>query len=347
MRSGDFKVSYAEDIRVLQTNFIKICIGIFILLLIAFVLIADNYFIYLINLAAIATIGSLGLNLLTGFTGQISIGHAGFLAIGAYCSAILTSKCGFPFLVAMPVAGAISTVAGLLVGIPSLRLKGLYLAITTFAFGFIVEHVANSWSSLTNGSQGMVVPPVEIFGVAFDTDRGFFFIVFPITAFAIIFARNLIRSRPGRAWIAIRDQDIAAQAIGISLLWYKLSSFAVSSFYAGIAGALFAHYLMYIGPGHFELLVSVQYLAMIIVGGLGSVLGSIFGAIFMTLLPEILKFLPDLLRSRCPLIVERFADINLILYGLIIILFILKEPKGLHGIWNDVKVYWRNWPYTY
>ena len=347
MRSGDFKVSYAEDIRVLQTNFVKICIGIFILFLIGFVLIADNYFIYLINLAAIATIGALGLNLLTGFTGQISIGHAGFLAIGAYSSAIMTSKCSFPFLIALPVAGAITTVAGLLVGIPSLRLKGLYLAITTFAFGFIVEHVANSWSSLTNGSQGMVVPPVETFGVAFDTDRGFFFIVFPIAAFAIIFARNLIRSRPGRAWIAIRDQDIAAQAIGISLLWYKLSSFAVSSFYAGIAGALFAHYLMYIGPGHFELLVSVQYLAMIIVGGLGSVLGSIFGAVFMTLLPEILKFLPDLLRGSCPVIVERFADINLILYGLTIILFILKEPKGLYGIWNDVKVYWRNWPYTY
>jgi branched-chain amino acid transport system permease protein len=347
MRSGDFKVSYAEDIRVFQTNFIKICIGIFILFLIAFVLIADNYFIYLINLAAIATIGSLGLNLLTGFTGQISIGHAGFLAIGAYSSAILTSKCSFPFLVALPVAGAITTVAGLLVGIPSLRLKGLYLAITTFAFGFIVEHVANSWSSLTNGSQGMIVPPVEIFGVTFDTDRSFFFTVFPITAFAIIFARNLIRSRPGRAWIAIRDQDIAAQAVGISLLWYKLSSFAVSSFYAGIAGALFAHYLMYIGPGHFELLVSVQYLAMIIVGGLGSVLGSIFGAIFITLLPEILKFLPDLLRGSYPVIVEKFADINLILYGLIIILFILKEPKGLYGIWNDIKVYWRNWPYTY
>ena len=347
MRSGDFKVSYAEDIRVLQTNFIKICIGIFISCLIAFVLIAENYFIYLINLAAIATIGSLGLNLLTGFTGQISIGHAGFLAIGAYSSAILTSKCSFPFLIALPVAGAITTVAGLLVGIPSLRLKGLYLAITTFAFGFIVEHVANSWSSLTNGSQGMVVPPVEIFGVPFDTDRRFFFVVFPLTAFAIVFARNLIRSRPGRAWIAIRDQDIAAQAIGISLLLYKLSSFAVSSFYAGIAGALFAHYLMYIGPGHFELLVSVQYLAMIIVGGLGSVLGSIFGAIFMTLLPEILKFLPDLLRGSYPVIVERFADINLILYGLIIILFILKEPKGLYGIWNDIKVYWRNWPYTY
>jgi branched-chain amino acid transport system permease protein len=347
MRSGDFKASYSEDMRILETGFIKVCIGLFIVSLIAFVMIADKYFVYLINLAAIATIGSLGLNLLTGFTGQISIGHAGFLAIGAYSSAILTSKCGFPFLLALPAAGAITTFAGLLVGIPSLRLKGLYLAITTFAFGFIVEHVANTWDSLTEGSQGMVVPPVEILGQSFDTDRSFFFIVFPITAFAIIFARNLIRSKPGRAWIAIRDQDIAAQTIGINLLWYKLSSFAVSSFYAGIAGALFAHYLMYISPGHFELLVSVQYLAMIIVGGLGSILGSVFGAVFMILLPEVLKFLPDLLRGSCPVIIERFADINLILYGLIIILFILKEPKGLYGIWTDIKVYWRNWPYTY
>ena len=347
MRSGDFKVSYAEDIRVLQTHFIKICIGIFIVALIAYVLIADKYFIYLINLSAIATIGSLGLNLLTGFTGQISIGHAGFLAIGAYSSAILTSKCSFPFLLALPAAGVATIAAGLLVGIPSLRLKGLYLAITTFAFGFIVEHVANTWDSLTNGSQGMTVPPVEIFGASFDTDRSFFFIIFPLTAFAIIFARNVIRSKAGRAWIAIRDQDIAAQTIGINLLWYKLSSFAVSSLYAGIAGALFAHYLMYISPGHFELLVSVQYLAMIIVGGLGSILGSVFGAVFMILLPEVLKFLPDLLRDSHPVIVERFADINLILYGLIIILFLLKEPKGLYGIWTDIKVYWRNWPYTY
>ena len=346
MRSGDFKTSYAEDIALLQTTLIKVCIGIFVISLIGFVLIADKYSIYIINLSAIATIGSLGINLLTGFTGQISIGQAGFLAIGAYSSAILT-KSGFPFLVALPLAGLISTIAGLLVGIPSLKLKGLYLAITTFAFGFIVEHLANSWVSLTNGAQGMEVSPANIFGVNFDTDKRFFFLVFPITAFAIIFARNLVRSKPGRAWIAIRDRDIAAETIGIDLYWYKLSSFAVSSFYAGVAGGLIAHYIQYIGPTHFELLVSVQYLAMIIIGGLGSVLGSIFGAVFMTVLPEFLKILPDLLRSGYPMVAEKFADINLILYGLIIMLFVIIEPKGLNGIWNNVKIYWRMWPYTH
>jgi len=346
MRSGDFKTSYAEDIALFQTTFIKVCIGIFVIFLIGFVLIADKYTIYIINLCAIATIGSLGLNLLTGFTGQISVGHAGFLAIGAYSSAILT-KCGLPFLVALPLAGLISTIAGLLVGIPSLKLKGLYLAITTFAFGFIVEHLANSWVSLTNGAQGMVVIPANIFGANLDTDKSFFFLVFPLTAFAIVFARNLVRSKPGRAWIAVRDRDIAAETVGIDLFWYKLSSFAVSSFYAGIAGSLMAHYMQYIGPTHFELLVSIQYLAMIIIGGLGSIIGSIFGAIFMTILPEVLKLLPDLLRKSYPLVVERFADINLILYGLIIMLFVIIEPKGLNGIWNNIKVYWRMWPYSY
>ena len=346
MRSGDFKVSYKEDIAVLQTGFVKICIAFFIITLIGVVLVADNYSIYIINLCAISTIGALGLNLLTGFTGQISVGNAGFLAIGAYSSAKLV-EAGLPFLLALPAAGFIATVCGLLVGIPSLKLKGLYLAITTFAFGFIVEHVANAWVSLTNGPNGMVVVPANVFGLSFDTDRSFFLLVFPITVISVIYARNLARSKPGRAWIAIRDRDIAAETMGINLCWYKLSAFAVSSFYGGVAGALYAHYMQFIGPNHFELHLSVQYLAMIIIGGVGSILGSIFGAVFMTILPEMLKYLPDLLRESYPVVVERFADINLILYGLIIMLFVIIEPKGLNGIWNNAKTYWRMWPYTH
>ncbi len=346
MRSGDLKTSYSEDIALLETPFVKACIGLFVILLLGFVLVGDKYSIYIINLAAIATIGSLGLNLLTGFTGQIAVGHAGFLAIGAYSSAILTGH-GLPFLVALPLSGFISAGVGLLVGIPSLKLKGLYLAITTFAFGFIVEHLANSWDSLTGGAQGIAVNPASVFGICFDTDRSFFFLVFPLTVLAILFGSNLVRSKPGRAWIAIRDRDIAAETIGIDLYHYKLSSFAVSSFFGGIAGSLMAHYLQYIGPTHFSLLVSIQYLAMIVVGGLGSILGSIFGAVFMTILPELLKLLPDLLRHSCPALVDKFADINLILYGLIIMLFIIFEPGGLNAIWNRIKVYWRMWPYTH
>jgi branched-chain amino acid transport system permease protein len=346
MRSGDFKASYKEDIAILQTRFVKTCVALFLIALIGLVLIADNYLIYIINLCAIATIGAIGLNLLTGFTGQISVGHAGFLAIGAYSSAKLVGA-GVPFLLALPAAGMISTLCGLMVGIPSLKLKGLYLAITTFAFGFIVEHVANSWVSLTNGTNGMSVLPATLFGFDFDSDRRFFFLIFPLTVLAVLYARNLARSKPGRAWIAIRDRDIAAETIGIDLCWYKLSAFAVSSFYGGVTGALYAHYMLFIGPNHFELYLSVQYLAMIIIGGLGSILGSIFGAVFMTILPEILKYLPDLLRESYPLVVERFADINLMLYGLIIMLFVIIEPKGLNGIWKNTKTYWQMWPYTH
>lgn len=346
MRSGDYNTTYKEEISIFQTSFVKCCVGIFILTLVGFVLIADNYFVYIVNLCLIATIGALGLNILTGLTGQISIGHAAFLAIGAYSSAILV-KSGFPFLLALPLSGLIATVCGFVVGIPSLKLKGLYLAITTFAFGFIVEHVANMWVSLTNGANGMTVLPASIFGLSFDTDHMFFFLAFPITILAVIYARNLVRSRLGRAWIAIRDRDLAAETMGIDLCRYKLIAFALSSFYAGVAGALYAHYMQFIGPTHFELYLSVQYLAMIIIGGLGSVLGSIFGAIFMTVLPELLKYLPDLFRESCPVIVERFADINLMLYGTIIMLFVIIEPKGLFGIWNNTKVYWRMWPYTH
>jgi len=346
LRSGDFKTSYKEDIAIFQTRFVKVCIGIFIVVLIGVILMADNYFIYIVNLCAIATIGALGLNIITGLAGQISIGHAGFLAIGAYASALLL-KSGVPFLVSITIAGFITTLSGLIVGIPSLRLKGLYLAITTFAFGFVVEHLANIWVSLTNGANGMVVLPASILGLTFDSDRKFFFLVFPITVSAILYARNLVRSKVGRAWIAIRDRDIAAQTMGISLSWYKLSAFAVSSFYAGIAGALYGHYMQFIGPTHFELYLSVQYLAMIIIGGLGSVLGTIFGAVFMTILPELLKYIPDLFRQSYPVIVERFADINLVLYGMLIMLFVIVEPKGLHGIWKNIKVYWKMWPYTH
>jgi len=346
MRSGDFKTSYREDIAIFQTGFVKICVALFVIALIGVVLVSDVYIVYIINLCVIATIGALGLNLLTGFTGQISVGHAGFLAIGAYASAKLV-EAGLPFLLALPAAGLIATLCGLLVGIPSLKLKGLYLAITTFSFGFIVEHTANAWVSLTNGANGIAVLPASILGMDFETDREFFFLVFPIAVLALAYARNLVRSRPGRAWIAIRDRDIAAETMGIGLCWYKLSAFAVSSFYGGIAGALYAHYMQFIGPNHFELYLSVQYLAMIIIGGLGSILGSIFGAVFMTFLPEMLKYLPDLFRDSFPFIVERFADINLILYGLIIMLFVIIEPKGLYGIWKNIKTYWQMWPYTH
>lgn len=346
MITGDYKTSYKEDIAILQTTFVKACIAVFVVALVALVLVADNYLIYIVNLCAIATIGALGLNIITGLTGQISIGHAGFLAIGAYSSAILV-KAGVPFIFSIVMAGFITTISGFIVGIPSLRLKGLYLAITTFAFGFVVEHFANIWVSLTNGANGMVVLPASIFGLEFDTDRKFFFLVFPITILAILYARNLVRSKVGRAWIAIRDRDIAAQTIGISLSWYKLSAFAVSSFYAGISGALYGHYMQFIGPTHFELYLSVQYLAMIIIGGLGSILGTIFGAVFMTILPELLKYIPDLFRQSYPVIVERFADINLVLYGMLIMLFVIIEPKGLYGIWTNVKTYWRMWPYTH
>jgi branched-chain amino acid transport system permease protein len=347
MRCGDFKESYVKDEEIFQSLFVKFWLAVLFVFLCCFPFIANQYMLYIANMIGFAVIGAIGLNLLTGFTGQISLGHAAFIGIGGYTSAILVTRLGFSFWLSIPFAGLVAAAAGLVIGIPSLRVKGLYLCIATLAAQFIFEFIFVHWESMTKGITGINVPPPVIAGFEFNTEKRFYWITLVFTVLAVIYARNLVRSRMGRAFMAIRDRDLSAEIIGINLFRYKLSAFAISSFYAGVVGALWISYLKVITPEHFPLLLSVEYLAMIIVGGLGSVLGAIFGGIFMTLVPELLNFLSGIVKTVLPGQEAIFEPLKNVIFGMLIILFLIFEPRGLAEIWNRVKSFFRLWPFSY
>jgi branched-chain amino acid transport system permease protein len=315
MRCGDFKDTYQKDEAVFQSLFVKVWLGLFMIFLLVFPFFANEYVLYMANLIGIAIIGAHGLNLLTGFTGQISL-------------------------------GLMSALVGVVIGIPSLRIKGLYLAMATIAAQFIFEYIFLSWEAMTHGIRGINVPDPTLFGFQFDTERKFYFITLIFVVVSTLYARNLIRTRVGRAFIAIRDRDLAAELIGINLFRYKLLSFAISSFYAGVAGGLWVSFMNIVTPEHFPISLSIEYLAMVIVGGLGSVLGSIYGAIFMVLVPEILKFGTDPIKN-IPAFQHIFAPLREVVFGALIVFFLIFEPRGLSEIWRRVKNFFILWPFAY
>lgn len=346
MTSGNFKVSYEKDWALFQTLWVKVWLCILILLMLIAPLFLSRYPLSILNEMGIAAIGAIGLNLLIGYTGQISLGHAAFLAIGAYTSGLLTGKVGLPFLLSLPLSGLTAAALGMIVGIPSLRLKGLYLALGTLAFGFIVEYVLFHWD-LTQGNKGMGVPRVSLVGLVIKTERQYYYLIMVFAALAAVVAKNLVRTKIGRNLIAIRDRDIAAEAMGINLATYKIMAFAVSSFYAGVAGCLMAHYQRWIVPGNFDLSLSIAYIAMIILGGLGTILGSILGAILITGIPHGITLVTDLLKESFPALSKAMVDFKLGIFGLIIVFTLLLEPQGLFGIYRRTKVYWKTWPFKY
>jgi branched-chain amino acid transport system permease protein len=346
MRCGDFKDTYVKDDAIFQSVFVKVWLALFLAFLIVLPFFANEYVLYMANLIGIAIIGAHGLNLLTGFTGQISLGHAAFIGVGAYTSAILITRVGISFWLTIPIAGLMSAVVGVIIGVPSLRIKGLYLAIATIAAQFILDYIFITWDAMTHGIRGINVPDPEFFGFQFDTERRFYFITLFFVITGTLYARNLIRTRVGRAFIAIRDRDLAAELMGINLFRYKLMSFAISSFYAGVAGSLWVSFMNIVTPEHFPLSLSIEYLAMIIVGGLGSVLGSIFGAIFMILVPELLKFGTDFIKN-IPTFQHIFGPLREVVFGAMIIFFLIFEPRGLAEIWRRMKNFFLLWPFSY
>ncbi len=344
---GTFNTTYKQDMALFRTKFLKFWVTVFFIFLLVFPFVANVYLLSLANIIGIAVVGALGLNILTGFAGQISLGHGAFIGVGAYTSALLVMRLHIPFWFALPVAGLFTAIVGMIFGIPSLRVKGLYLAIATLAAQVIINFVMIHWSSLTKGTSGLPVDPPKLFGIVFDTDQKYYFITMIFAVLATTFAKNLQRTRVGRAFMAVRDNDLAAEIIGINLFKYKLLAFFVSSFYAGIAGALWAHYVTIITPEHFTIAESINYLAMIIIGGIGSVLGSIFGAIFMVLLPEVLRLIADALSGVYPSIGNFFSAMREVVFGLTIILFLIYEPDGLNHRWQMIKAYWKLWPFSY
>ena len=289
----------------------------------------------------------MGLNILTGFTGQISLGNAAFLAVGGYTTAALASRFDLPFLLVIPLSGLVTALVGMVFGIPSLRLKGLYLAMATLAAHFIVTFVAVHWDSITGGVNGISVPAAHLFRFELGDDRRLYYLIFPVTVLLLLFARNLFRTRVGKAFVAIRDQDISAEVMGVDVFRYKLLSFGVSSFYVGVAGSLLAYQARLISPENFPISLAIDQLGMIIIGGLGSVLGSILGAVFLTLLPEVLRLASSAMSGAFPGMVELFASIKMGVFGLTIILFLIFEPDGMAARWRTIKNYWKLYPFSY
>lgn len=347
MRCGDFKETYIKDEEIFQSLFVKYWLGLFFVFLLIFPFVANAYLLYVANMIGFAIIAAVGLNLLTGFTGQISLGHAAFAGVGGYTSAILITQLGFSFWLSLPCAGIMAALAGLIIGIPSLRVKGLYLCIATLAAQFILEFIFIHWESLTHGIRGINVPPPSLGSFLINTEKRFYFLTLLMVVLAVGYARNLVRSRVGRAFVAIRDRDLAAEIIGINLFRYKLTAFAISSFYAGVAGALWVGFIRIVTPEHFPFHLSIQYLAMIIVGGLGSVLGSIFGAVFMTLVPELLNVLAGILQETFSGATQIFIPMKEVVFGSLIVLFLIFEPRGLAEIWRRIKAFFLLWPFSY
>jgi branched-chain amino acid transport system permease protein len=343
---ANFKVNYREDTALLQNLWVKSWLVIFIVLLLLLPLLLGRYELSILIEMGIAVIGALGLNLLIGYTGQISLGQGAFVAIGAYTSGLLAGTLGFPFLVTLPLSGLMAAGLSLIVGVPSLRLKGLYLALGTLAFGFIVEYIIFHWD-LTRGDLGMAVPKIGTSGFFIETERQFFYLIMFFAVIATLVAKNLARTKIGRSFVAIRDRDTAAEAMGISLAKYKIMAFAVCAFYAGVAGSLMAYYQKWIVPGNFDISLSVAYIAMIVLGGVGTILGSILGAILITGIPHGIVYLTDSLRSTYPHLSNLVVDLKLGIFGLIIVLTLLFEPQGLVGIYRRIKVYWKTWPFKY
>src|ERR1700674_87710 len=310
-----------------------------------------QYYLSLANLVWIAVIGALGLNILVGYTGQVSIGHGAFMSVGAYTAANLATRLDSPWPVNLLAGGLMAAAVGAVVGIPSLRIKGLYLAIATLAGQLIIEWTINHVPWISGGVQASIeVPRPTFLGAQLKTQMQLYLFLLFFAALAIVGAINLTRSRIGRAFIAIRDQDIAAEIIGIDIFRYKLLAFAVSSFYAGVTGVLYTYYLGIANYEQFQINVSIDYLAMIIIGGLGSVLGSILGAIFVTLLPIATRWMlgdfGSLILSQADL-ANIIPNLRLVMFGALIVVFLALEPEGLNRLWRNILSYFRVWPFSY
>jgi branched-chain amino acid transport system permease protein len=347
MRCGDFRETYAEDMAIFESPLPRWLLGAFVALLATLPFWATSYWMDVMNRILIATIAALGLNILTGFTGQISLGNAAFLSVGAYATAYLGGRLGLPFPIVIPAAGIFTALVGMVFGVPSLRLKGLYLAVATLAAHFVIEFTVSHWESVTGGVNGTSVPAAKLGGLELAGDKKLFWLVLPLTGLFLYFAKNLFRTKVGKAFVAIRDQDISAEVMGVSVFKYKLLSFGVSSFYVGVAGSLLAYQARIISPENFPISIAIDQLGMVIIGGLGSVLGSVFGAVFVTLLPEVLRLLTGALSEEFPKLYGLFAPLKTGLFGLAIVLFLVFEPDGMAARWHKVKNYWKLYPFSY
>ncbi|MFM2209661.1 MAG: branched-chain amino acid ABC transporter permease [Burkholderiaceae bacterium] len=335
-----FKTDYDQDIRLAKHGGHVFWYGLLCLLLVAAPVLLSEYLLAQLTFILIYGIVGLGLMLLAGFTGLFSIGHAAFLGVGAYTQAVFTGM-GVPFPVALALAGLLSAAVGVVVGLPALRVKGIYLGIATLSFGFIVEEVFARWESVTGGNAGKSVGQVNIFGWVADSGTSFYFVCLVVTVICTLACINLLRSATGRAFVAIRDSEISAQSMGIHLAYYKTLSFALSAALAGIGGALYAHQIRFLSPDQFNIIQSIDLLLMVVIGGLGSIHGAFLGAIFLIGLPQAISAVKDFL----PEAIAQAPGLKAVIYGAVLIGFVLFEPMGLYGRWLKIRTYLQLFPF--
>ncbi|MEA2085705.1 MAG: branched-chain amino acid ABC transporter permease [Chloroflexota bacterium] len=344
---GTYNYSYAKDMAILRTKTHWALFIAFLILVFTAPLYFDNYLLGVANLVGITLIAAVGLNILLGYCGQLSIGHAGFIAVGAYTAAILTGTFELPFLVGLICAGLMAGLVGLIFGIPSLKVKGFYLGIATIAAQFIIIWFINHLS-ITGGFTGIAVPYASIGGFVFDTEASQFYLIMAIAVLCVFFAKNLARTRIGRAFVAIRDNDLAAEVMGINLFYYKLLAFFIGCFLAGIAGSLLAHWVGFMNAEQFSISESILYIGMVIIGGMGTALGPILGVIFIRLLQQGVMFIAPMLEAAFPALPAGFASgISPMFFGVVIVLFLILEPRGLAHRWMLFKAAYRLWPFSY
>lgn len=358
--------SYGDDLKLFRSRGSKIALAVLVLLFLAIPQNVSDFWLDVLNFAAIFAIGAIGLNLLTGYTGQVSLGHAFFLGVGAYVAAYAggPDRWDLPFVVWLPLAAVVGGVAGALIGPFALRLRGNYLAIVSLGLLFVGGHLFFNWESVTGGQNGTPVPTatvggadfgkLDLFGQTLTRQQGHFYLLWILVAVAALIAKNVVRTRPGRAMQAVRDRDLAAEVVGVGLARTKIASFALSSAFAAVAGALYGEYLQFVNadlwapPG--GLLLSIQFVAIIIVGGVGTIYGSIIGAIAVGGAPRII----ERYSSSIPFIAKSstgsgltLAQANQLLFGLLIVFFLVVEPHGLAGLWRRIKAYFAAWPFSY
>lgn len=346
--SGIYSDQYKKDMRIIKTKtqMIMSIVSLIILFILPKLPYMSGYILRLIIGASIALIICLGLNILTGYCGQLNIGQSAFVMVGAFTSALLNSKFGLPFWATFIPAGLAAATVGVFFGIPSVRLKGLYLALTTLGAQIILTWIALFGFPIT--AAGFSVDPIKIGSIVFNTPEKFYYIAIPFAVVMTFFAKNMMRSKPGRAFIAVRDNDKAAEGMGIDIFRYKLLAFAICTFYAGVAGSLLVHYMMWAQLESFTLQDSIWYLVMIIVGGLGSIEGTIFGVIFITVLKEIVFVIGPIAEANLSFLsMGAGSGLLLIIIGGMAIAFISLEPRGLAHRWNLFKAYYRLWPFGY
>src|SRR5882724_2660339 len=356
-----FKTSYGQDLTLFTDSTQR---NWYIALLVGLLVLPKLVPAYLVDISMVFIYGLCGLSLmvLAGYTGLVSLGHAAFLGIGAYAHVYFTQDLGLPWILSVALATALTAASGVLVGLPALRMTGVYLTIATLAFALIIQEVFTRWDGVTHGLKGRPVDKPVIFGVSFANEVAFYFLCLAILIGGLWLTRNLLRSPTGRAWVAMRDSEIAAQSMGVNLAAYKTMAFSYSAALMGLAGALFAHKIGYLAPDIFSVLLSIQFLLMVVVGGLGSLHGAVFGAVFVALLPVVISQARDSVPSWASTLgaafgkdagaatfraVDQFVKkpgLEPGLFGLILVLFILFEPLGIYGRWRKIQLYLATFP---